>query len=45
MKRLFILFLTLCLLAAPAALAEVIVTPGAGAETIKAGDELSLIHI
>ena len=42
MKRLFILFLTLCLLAAPAALAEVIVTPGAGVETIKAGNEITI---
>ena len=42
MKRLFMLFLTLCLLAAPAALAEVIVTPGAGVETIKAGNEITI---
>ncbi len=42
MKRLFMLFLTLCLLAAPAALAEIIVTPGAGVETIKAGDEITI---
>ena len=42
MKRLFMLFLTLSLLAAPAALAEIIVTPGAGVETIKAGDEITI---
>ena len=41
MKRLFMLFLTLCLLATPMAMAEVI-TPGVGAETIKVGDEVTI---
>ena len=41
MKRVFILFLTFSLLAAPMALAEVI-TPGTGAETIKVGEEITI---